>query len=35
MKFTYVFFGWEGTISDPRILKDAFVQEDPLVIPKD
>ena len=34
MKFTYVLAGWEGTISDSRILKDAFVREDPLVIPE-
>ncbi|XP_068466119.1 protein ALP1-like [Phaseolus vulgaris] len=34
MKFTYVLAGWEGTASDSRILKDALVQDDPLVIPK-
>jgi len=34
MKFTYVLVGWEGTTSDSRILKDAFVREDPLVIPE-
>jgi len=34
MKFTYVLVEWEETTSDSRILKDAFVREDPLVIPK-
>ena len=34
MKFTYVLSRWEGTTSDSRILKDEFVQEDPLVIPE-
>ena len=32
MKFTYVLAGWEGTTSDSRILKEAFIGEDPLVI---
>jgi len=32
MKFTYVLTGWEGTTSDSRILKQAFIEEDPLVI---
>ncbi|KAK7364679.1 hypothetical protein VNO80_13420 [Phaseolus coccineus] len=34
MKFTYVLAGWEGTASDSRILKDALVRDDPLVIPE-
>ncbi|XP_068497479.1 uncharacterized protein [Phaseolus vulgaris] len=34
MKFTYVLAGWEGTASDSRILKDALVRGDPLVIPE-
>ncbi|XP_068476540.1 protein ALP1-like [Phaseolus vulgaris] len=34
MKFTYVLAGWEGTASDSRILKEAFIGEDPLVIPE-
>jgi len=34
MKFTYVLAGWEGTSSDSRILKDALVRDDPLVIPE-
>ncbi|XP_068486360.1 protein ALP1-like [Phaseolus vulgaris] len=33
-KFTYVLVGWEGTASDSRILKDALVRGDPLVIPE-
>ena len=32
MKFTYVMAGWEGTTSDSRILKDALVRDDHLVI---
>ena len=32
MKFIYVLAGWEGTTSDSRILKEAFIGEDPLVI---
>jgi len=34
MKFTYVLVGWKGTTSDSRILKEALVGEDPLVILK-
>ncbi|CAL0306775.1 unnamed protein product [Lupinus luteus] len=34
MKFTYVLAGWEGTVSDSRILKDALSKEDPLKIPE-
>ena len=34
MKFTYVLTEWEGIFFDSRILKDAFVREDPLVIPE-
>jgi len=34
MKFTYVLAGWEGTTSDSRILKDALIREDPLLIPE-
>lgn len=34
MKFTYVLPGWEGTASDSRIIKDALVREDKLMIPK-
>jgi len=34
MKFTYVLAGWEGTTPDSRILKYAFVRDDPLVIPE-
>ena len=34
MKFTYVLAGWEGTTSDLRILKDALIREDLLVIPE-
>jgi len=32
LKFTYVLAGWEGTASDSRILKDALVRDDHLVI---
>jgi len=32
MKFTYVLASWEGTTLDSRILKDALVRDDPLVI---
>jgi len=32
MKFTYVLAGWEGTTSDSRILKDALVRDDSLII---
>jgi len=32
MKFTYVISGWEGTTSDVRIIKDALIREDPLLI---
>jgi len=34
VKFTYVLAGWEGTTSGSRILKDALIREDPLVIPE-
>jgi len=34
MKFMYVLAGWEGTTLDLRILKKAFIGEDPLVIPE-
>ena len=34
MKFTYVLVGWEGITSDSRILKDALIREDPLLIPE-
>jgi len=34
MKFTYVLAGWEGTTSDSRILKDALVRDDLLIIPE-
>ena len=32
MKFKCVISGWEGTTSHSRILKDALVRDDPLVI---
>jgi len=32
LKFTYVLTEWKGTTFDLRILKDAFVREDPLII---
>jgi len=32
MKFTNVLPGWEGTTSYSRILKEAFIGKDPLVI---
>jgi len=34
MKFTYVLAKWKGTTSDSRILKDALIRKDPLVIPE-
>lgn len=34
MRFTYVIPGWEGTASDSRIIKDALVRDDKLIIPK-
>ena len=34
MRFTYVLPGWEGTASDSRIIKNALVRDDKLVIPK-
>ena len=34
MKFTYVLPGWEGTASDSRIIKNALIREDKLVIPE-
>ena len=34
MKFTYVLADWEGTAFDSRILKDALVRDDTLVIPE-
>ena len=33
LKFTYVLTGWEGTASDSRIIKDALIGEDKLIIP--
>lgn len=33
LKFTYVLTGWEGTASDSRIVKDALVRDDKLIIP--
>ncbi|XP_021974531.1 uncharacterized protein LOC110869598 [Helianthus annuus] len=33
LKFTYVLTGWEGTVSDSRIIKNAFSRSDKLVIP--
>ncbi|KAM0011733.1 hypothetical protein Hdeb2414_s0060g00761911 [Helianthus debilis subsp. tardiflorus] len=35
LKFTYVLTGWEGTASDSRIIKNAFIRSDKLVIPTD
>ncbi|KAL5576292.1 hypothetical protein UlMin_017991 [Ulmus minor] len=34
MRFTYVLPGWEGTASDSRVIKDALLREDKLIIPK-
>jgi len=34
MKFTYVLVGWEGTTSDSRIINDALIREDPLIVPE-
>ncbi|WOG86595.1 hypothetical protein DCAR_0205810 [Daucus carota subsp. sativus] len=34
LKFTYILTGWEGTASDSRVVKDALVREDKLLIPK-
>ena len=34
MKFTYVLPGWEGTASDSRIIKNALIREDKLIIPQ-
>ncbi|KAI9169272.1 hypothetical protein LWI28_009860 [Acer negundo] len=34
MRFTYVLPGWEGTASDSRIIKNALVRADKLIIPK-
>ncbi|KAK3188984.1 hypothetical protein Dsin_028545 [Dipteronia sinensis] len=35
LKFTYVLPGWEGTASDSRIIKNALIREDKLIIPND
>ena len=32
MKFTYVLAGWEGVTSNSRILKDALIQDNPLMV---
>lgn len=34
MRFTYVLPGWEGTASDSRIIKNALVRDDKLLIPR-
>ncbi|KAJ9565567.1 hypothetical protein OSB04_001533 [Centaurea solstitialis] len=34
LKFTYVLSGWEGTMFDSRVLKDALSREDKLYTPK-
>ena len=34
LKFTYVLPGWEGTASDSRIIKNALIREDKLIIPE-
>ncbi|KAK3199756.1 hypothetical protein Dsin_023171 [Dipteronia sinensis] len=33
LKFKYVLPGWEGTASDSRIIKNALIREDKLIIP--
>ena len=33
LKFTYVLPGWEGIASDSRIIKNALIREDKLIIP--
>ena len=32
MRFTYVLAGWEGTTSDSRVIKNALVRDDKLII---
>lgn len=34
LKFTYVLPGWEGSAADSKVLRDALVRQDPLVVPK-
>ena len=34
MRFTYILPGWEGTVSDSRIIKNALSKEDKLIIPR-
>ncbi|XP_027153599.1 protein ALP1-like [Coffea eugenioides] len=34
MRFTYVLPGWEGSAADSRVLRDALVRSDPLIVPK-
>ncbi|XP_071912628.1 protein ALP1-like [Coffea arabica] len=34
MRFTYVLPGWEGSAADGRVLRDALVRSDPLIVPK-
>ena len=33
MKFTYILAGWEGSAADSRVLRDAIVRSDPLIVP--
>ena len=32
MKFTYILVGWEGFATDSRVLCDAIVRSDPLIV---
>lgn len=33
MKFVYVLFGWEGSVADGRVLRDAITRSNGLRVP--